>query len=629
MTGRKGTTHIVVLGILTGLILCTICSRPVRAADISVSATLSPTTFSVDDGARLTITVNGTQSAELEIPATDADRFAIVQRGRSSQFNMINGRFSSAITFTCLVEGYKAGNYSIPPITIHADNTSKITEAIPFTVTEALPTNLSTGGSGALPQSQASGAGADTVAAFIRLIAAKTTGYVGELMPVEVKAYFRSGLRANLNSTPTLVGDGLLLPQLNEKPQQSEEMVGNSRYSVLTWHTALSNIKEGEHTIHLELNATLLLPQRRMASSIFGQNSPFDNQFFDNFFNGYKEKPIKAVSDELAFTLLPLPEKDRPSDFTGAIGDFNLEVVATPKQAETGEPLTLTMTISGTGNFDRVRAPSFPATVGWKTYSPSTTFTGNASTSGGNKVFEQAIVARNGEVSEIPSLRFSYFDPQQQRYITRRSAPIPVTIVDRSTPVAAPAVPATIATGATTPQTTPAGQTRQPSPQSGEISGLAPLHLQAGSGHTAITPLYARPLFLAMVILCGLLLLAAALVRFWRIRQSAHPDEQRKKQLTRMLQQACSELDHAATEGNSALFLARCRSVIQNQLGAIWNRQPDAITRADLAVRLPHGNRLIEIFTVAEQAAYSGAWLQVKEMTDYAATIKDELEGLS
>jgi len=622
---------ILAAGLIAMLALVALFSIPAAGrAEFSVSATLSPTTFSVDDGAQLTITVNGTRSADLEIPETDTSSFEIIQRGRSSQINMINGNFSSAITFTCIVRGYTPGKYTIPPITIMSDGDSRTTEAIPFEITDSAQAGQSGSGTAVLPPTSASGAAAGGDTAFLRLNIDKTASYVGEIIPVEVKAYFKKGLRASLNSAPTLVGDGLVMPQLNEKPVQTEEILGNSRYSVLTWQTDISNIKEGKFTVHLELDATLLIPEKRMSTSIFGQ-SPFDDDFFDNVFGGYKEKPIKPVSKEMAFTILPLPEENRPASFTGAIGDFNLQVSATPIEAETGEPLTLTMTISGSGNFDRVEAPAFPDSDQWKTYSPAATFSkGKNGDHTGNKVFEQAIVARTGSVSAIPALSFSYFDPQKGRYITRESSPIPVTITAKTaapTPTSTPTPAPPVSNAGTTPAATVDPQQRPESAPT-PISGLAPLHLEAGTTSSAITPLYTRPLFLAVMAICVLALLMLTGLKIYRLREDARPEDRRKRQLSKALQESFRHMDQALTEGNSSTFLAACRITIQQHLGAIWHCQASAITSADLAARLSASSRLVEIFSVAEQAAYSGARLDRETMQDYAQAVRVELEEL-
>ncbi len=602
-------------------ILFTIVTHPGSArAEISVSATLSSVTFGIDDGAQLSISVNGASSVDLEIPEVDRSTFEIFQRGRSIKNSWINGKSSSVVTFTCIVRGYKPGEYTIPPITIRAGGSSKTTDEIPFTIT-APKYQKTSSGTAASPPSSASEKNNDETA-FIRLINPKAQSYVGEIIPVEIKAYFRLGLRANLGNAPALVGDGLVMPQLHGQPTQSREMVGNTAYSVLTWQTALSNIKEGKHPIHLELEATLLIPQRRMSTSMFNQQSPFDDDFFNSVFGGFKEKPIHVTSDNMVFEVLPLPEEGRPANFSGAIGDFAFKVHADPQQVETGEPITLSMSVRGTGNFDRVEAPLFPDTADWKTYTPSVNFHGqNDRSYMGDKVFEQAIVARSPLVNQIPSLSFSYFDPQQGVYITRESAPIAITIANKAESPQAPPLTATAALP-------PPQNLAEPDTVTEIIDGLAPLHLESGKPVPMIAPLYKKPLFLALILLCCFVLIAVGMVMFYRLREESRPEERLRKQMQSSLLNSFAEVEKALAEKNSTTFLAACRLAIQCHLGIVWKCQPSAITQADLVARIPESKGIIEIFTMAEQAAYGGCQLDSEAMGRYISILKSELEKL-
>lgn len=621
------------VGLLAALLCSALAFLPgVSQAEISVSATLSSASFDVDDGAQLSIRVSGTTSAEVNLPETDRDSYEIFQCNQKieawSQISLTNRKHnqsSSSVTFDCTIKAYKPGKYTIPPITVSADGATRTTEEIPFEVTASSQSGSGSGTAAAPPSSGSPEGEGQRV--FIRLIGGREQSYVGEIIPVAVKAYFHQGLRANLSSAPSLAGDGLVMSQPHSQPVQTREMAGNTPYSVLTWQTALSNIKEGKHTVHLELNATLLIPQRRMSTSVFGQRSPFDDDLFDSVFGGYKEKPITAVSDDLVFEILPLPEAGKPRDFTGAIGNFSFRTGATPQKAEIGEPLTLTMTIRGNGNFDRVEAPAFPDSADWKTYSPSGAFSPEGgSNSAGVKVFEQAIVAKNSTIKQIRSLTFSYFDPQQGRYVTRQSAPVPVTIISE-----AAATPATAGSTAPTPAAQQTQQ-QQPPPQpaqpAGSIAGLAPLRLEAGGTEAAIEPLYRNPLFLAVMALCGVTLLILAGRKVYTMREDSRPEERRRRQLIKTLEASCVAVEKALAEDNSTAFLAACRTAIQQHLGAIWQCSPTAITRADLAARIPEAGQLLEVLTIAEQAAYSGCPLNRETMNRYASTLKAELEKL-
>ncbi len=604
--------------LLSALLLIT--ARPsASVAELSVAATLSSATFSVDEGAQLTITVNGSRSADVQIPETG--NFDIYQRGKSSQVNMINGEFSSSITITCLLRAYEPGRYSIPPITIVADKKTLLTEEIPFEVTAAAQSsrrsNIGSGTAVSPPSPDTDSGGS---AAFITLSKAKQKSYVGEIVPVEIKAYFKQGLRANLNSAPEIIGDGLVMPQLHEQPRQTQERVGAATYSVLTWQTTLSNIKEGRHTIHLELNATQLIPQRRTSTSLFGQRSPFDDDLFDSVFGGYKQKPIKVTSEDITLEIMPLPEEGRPDTFTGAIGNFALHTSADPLQAEIGEPLTLTMEISGSGNFDRVEAPSFPDSADWKTYSPSSTFTSPENTTySGEKQFVQAIVAKSPAINQIPSLSFSYFDPDQGRYITTNSQPIPITVTGKTT---VPLQPSAV-------QARPEPQQEpQPAVSPEGIAGLAPLHLETGKSVATIIPLYRSPLFLAVMLLCLAIIIVLSVLRLQKVRAQHSPDETRKRQLQKTLQDSLTAVEAALAKEDSTAFLAAVRSTIQAHLGGLWKCEPSAITSANLSKNLAHSPELLAIFTTAEQAAYSGASLSRETMQDYAQTLKTELVKL-
>ena len=102
---------------------------------------------------------------------------------------------------------------------------------------------------------------------------------MGELVPVEIRAYFRQGMQATLRSLPMLKGSAFAFQDPDKKPQQTEEVIDGVGYTVLTWYGAISAVKEGEHRVDAELNATLLVPQRSLR-----HRSPFGGGLFDDDF---------------------------------------------------------------------------------------------------------------------------------------------------------------------------------------------------------------------------------------------------------------------------------------------------------------------------------------------------------
>ena len=161
---------------------------------------------------------------------------------------------------------------------------------------------------------------------------------MGELVPVQIKAFFRQGLQASLNSFPVLSNNAFASQGLSKKPKQTEEIVDGVPYAVLTWHTTMSAVKEGEHPVSAELDATLIIPQTsRRRHRAFGSRI-FDDDFFNNFFNNTREEAVKLTSDIQNMRVLPLPKAGRPKNFSGAVGRFKIWASASLKSCMVGDP---------------------------------------------------------------------------------------------------------------------------------------------------------------------------------------------------------------------------------------------------------------------------------------------------
>jgi hypothetical protein len=592
--------------------LCTLCPWSLAAnADVTVDASLSHLSFPQDKAAMLTITVTGTsKNSPLELP--EIDNIYIHSQGSSSQISVINGAISSSISHNYLVQATQPGAYTIPPIKVTAGRKTYATEPIPFQVTPA--GQEPSGNSGATDQAR------DNFA-FIR-ISETGSHYPGEIVPFTIKAYFTQAYRADINSLPTLHGDGVVMSQLQEKPEQTEELVKGKKYHVLTWNTSLSGIKAGDHPISFSLDATLLIPQKRRSLSPFGNSRFFADSFFDDpaidsLFGNSERRPIVSVSPEVVFKVLPLPTDEQPANFTGAIGDFDMAVSAKPVNVEIGEPMTLTMEISGIGNFDRVEAPVFPDSPDWKIYSPSATFLELGSSYNGIKTFEQAIVARNGAITSIPPLSFSYFDPGQKRYVTKTSEAVPIHMQR----------PATVTSGTQAVQQVvqPQSQPVAEDAAAAAITGLAPIHLQPGTYHDRIVPLITKSWFIALCILCIVMLLAILTFRIRQRTMAKHPEILHQRQKRERLDYDLKNLEEALAQGDGRTFLFLSKTAIQNQLGPLWNIEPAALSLADIKNRLQADSHLIEIFSAADEAAYAGAGLTEKKMQAYCNYLKTEL----
>jgi len=618
-----------ITGILCALFVFLFTFSAVQSvqAATEVAASLNVSSFPLDRAAALTITVTGARSFQPQMPQIEGLRFH--QRGQSTRMEIINGAYSASVSSVFLVEALHVGKFTIPAIQVSTNDGTMMTRPINFEVTDsqtaAVPSQRQAGASSSTARLRSGEADKVT---FLRVTPAKKKSYSGEVVPVQIKVYFRDGIKANLNSLPQLQGEGFVLQQLAREPNQTREIINNTQYTVLTWESVLSGIKEGEHKLSVELDATLLLrEQRRRAPSHSMFNDPFfgGDIFFDNFFGGYREKEVKIASPVLELTVLSLPVEGKPESFSGAIGDFHLDVTASPVEVAPGDPITLTMTVSGHGNFDRVQAPKLSTEKGWKTYTPSSEFLKDGGPGQGKKVFEQALVAKDPSLREIPAIDFSYFDPAAAVYKTLTASPIPLQIQ-----------------GAVMKEVVPSLMRQEKVIKKEEIktedlpqavvppmSTLAPLKRTPGTLDQELAPLFARKWFQLLTVLLFLLMATAVVIKVRAVRYAKNPRLQRDQAMKHLLLLRLKEIEQTLAVNDARGFLAACRRAIQEQLGLIWGIEAGAITYADLEKRLSQDSILLTVFRAADESAYGGQELSSQQMKEFADGLKKELEGLA
>ncbi len=582
----------------------------IAVAKITVSATLDTHQFPLDKVAVLTIEVQGARSGNIHLPKVKNLRFH--PRGESTQMQMINGNVSISTSSRYLIQAFAEGEYTIPPLTVSVSGQKHTTDPLTFTVSNSSSPPQNSSGR-AEPQK---GPDQGDEIAFLRIENMKDASYTGEVIPIKIKGYFRQGIKVQISSLPVLKGDGFVLLPLEEEPHQGVEVFNNTRYATISWTSAVSAIKEGKHPLSMEMEAALLFPQR--SRSPFG-NRFFQDDIFDDFFGSYNKKIVTLTSPDQKVKALPLPDRGKPKKFSGAIGDFSLEVSAEPTHVDLGDPITLTMAIGGQGNFDRVTAPYFPENTSWKTYSPSSEFLPGASKYQGIKKFEQAIVAKDGRITTIPSLTFTYFDPIQEKYITRSSKPIPISI----NKVYAGAAPMQQSLS-----TRKEVESSEPEKHIQSIAGLAPIHLHAGSFTRDVQPLFLRKWYLGIIGLCGVLLFSYFYIAMRKRHLVKNPQFLTKRKSEEQLVRNIESLKKLLHSDDSHEFLAGCRQTIQEQSGIVWGIEPSAITLDDLKRKLGADSSLLEIFAAAEQSAYGGLSLSKNNMKNYLEKLQQELGEL-
>lgn len=386
-----------------------------RAADIRVTATLEPEEVSLGKASRLTLAVEGTVRVfKPELPQVPDLEIRYI--GNTTNYQSDGLRTIVGLNLLYSVVPRKTGVFTIPEISVRTE--AGMLTTTPVTLRVAQP-NASPQPPAARRSRQASSSPQDAgevgaEIAAIKLEVPKRDFYVGEQVPAELKVYLHGGLNLSEVSMPTLSGTAFTVGKLSDKPEQAIEPINGVQYRVLTWNTVVAPIKSGEHPLGAQIEC-LIKVQDRSGRSL---DDIFDDPFFNRFFPAYQEKKVTLKTKDTQAKILPLPSEGRPADFSGAIGQFEITANAAPTEVAAGDPVTLKVIVAGAGNFDRVKAPEIGKNLGFRTYSPSSKFEPFDSIGlGGRKVFEAMVIPQNASVKSIPRIPFTYFNPDEGKYV--------------------------------------------------------------------------------------------------------------------------------------------------------------------------------------------------------------------
>lgn len=567
-----------------------------------VSAELEPKQISVGQSAQLTITTSGNNLDQIQLPQVAGLEFRVV--GQSRRLEIVNGATFDTTSVIVRVSADAPGIYTIPGIT-------------PQSQPLVLRVNPDTGASGPAANSPPVGSGTTSSGirltadgtAFIRLNLPRREVYVGESIPVDIEVGMRAGFVTSLNGLPTLSGGEFTLNNLSRQPERVEKVIDGKQFTLLTWHSVLAPVKPGVFTLSVSSPITIRVRTQARRDSMI--DDLLGDPFLQNFFGATVPKDITITSPTTDLTVLALPSEGRPADFSGAVGTFKIASDISSTTATVGDPLTLKMRVTGSGNFDRVDSPMLAHVDQWKTYPPKSSFTpGDTIGYKGEKTFEQPLVATQPGPQTVPGLTFSYFDPNTRTYETARSAPLNVTIS-----------PSLAQNSLAASQPNPAETAPPPAAQS--APGLKPDHAMTESYTNTLVPLYLQRDFLLASSLMTLAFAGVWLALHRRAIPRPTPT-QRERITSAWANRVLEQMQAAAQAGNSALFFNTARSALQQKLAARWEMTPTEITTTEVESRLP-GGAIHDLFAQADEINYANGASRKTDFTYWSQIVRHEL----
>jgi hypothetical protein len=265
-----------------------------------------------------------------------------------------------------------------------------------------------------------------------------------------------------------------------------------------------------------------------------------------------------------------------------------------PTMVEAGDPITITTTISGRGDFDRVTSPQLTDASGWKTYPPSAKFEGDDDVGiSGTKTFQMAAIPRTNK-TESPALEWSYFDPIKEQYVTLTAKGMPIKVEGVQQAPVAPVI---------------AQQPKQPvpTPTPGAADIMYIRAESAGWGET-FQPLYANRLFWAAQGAPLLALLAFVSVQVARKR--AANEEARKRAQWRKEKEIQMATMQRRDVPEGELYQAAARA-LRLEAAIQTGRAPDTLDGREVAAARmldeQTAERVCELFDRQAEVLYAGS----------------------
>ncbi|MBI4925443.1 MAG: protein BatD [Bdellovibrio sp.] len=394
--------------------------------------------ISLDESLSIKFSVRAEGNPSVTEPSYDASDFELLSEfpSTSIESSWINGRASmqSIQEVTKILKPKKTGVLEIKNISIkvagktyHADDL-KIRVDVSGRVS---PPAQSYGGQGLEPRDLGKGSG-HSRAFFLKAEVNKQKIYKGEQLIINYYLYRQVKMYdISVRKYPEL--NGFLKEEL-EMPVQgtsldSEQVVvsGVSYYRSLLARYAVYPLKEGR----LQVDPLMLQFKyiRERGGSSFGDTDDEDSFFGFKGFNRLLPLVGTSQSEIVSIDAVSIPQYGKSMSFSGGVGDFSLVTAVDKYEVHANEAVTLTLKIEGKGNASSIEEPK----IQWPSSIEIFDSKGHSKSSLngiGEKIFEFVLVPRAPGKVQLPQIEFSFFDPQQNKYVTRVSNTIEINVLD-------------------------------------------------------------------------------------------------------------------------------------------------------------------------------------------------------
>lgn len=529
------------------------------AAVPTITATVDRQILTTDETLSLIVQVNTRATATISRPVLpDLPDFEVLGTSSASRYQLGPTGGDLVMTYQYALRPLRAGVLAIGPITYTEGGRTCRTNPISVRVTQGTvptPEQRRPPAASTLPRGDADiGASTD-----------KTVAYVNEQITWTAKLWWTA--EASISGYRPPAFDGFWTEQL-PTPPVIRRILNGREYAMQQIRVALFPLAPGTLTISpasMEVSASPFGLSRRLSS-----------------------KPI-------TIRVKPLPESGLPAGFAGAVGDWRVSLATDATAVSTGQALTVTAVVTGTGNVQGISQPLLRAPPSFEVRKASSEKESVTSrqTVQGRARFEWVAIPRKPGNFAIGPAELPFFDPAQRAYRVAVADPVRVRVTGE--PIAATGLGAT-------------SRARLQAVQNALVEPTRPPRLLS-----ARRPLYRSLLFLASQIVPLLSLIGAAAYGSWRRRVATDPAYVRLARARREMREALSHARAASASDDAAGLYARLHKAVSGYVSARLEvpaprLSPDNIAPALREAGHPEECALLaaELLGACERARFSG-----------------------
>jgi BatD DUF11 like domain len=415
--------------LIAGFFLLLACVLVACGQDISFSAAADRTSASL--GEQIQITAQLVSNKKLpgnfmpQIPKNeDFDVVSANQnQSQSTSIQVINQKMTQSVTMTYqfyyTIRPKKIGSFNFPALSCAVDGATYTTNPFSITVGKEQP------------------AQAAEVTASLTLN--KKNLYKGEQALLSVTVAQKANAQVQLNEQGFAGMFDKLEKEMNKDFAVSRlftqlkgihEVVNGEKIFSVKAQYALVPLSTGALTIAAVPFDYVALKQVRSR-----RNDPFEDFFGGDPFFGGGVQPIQrsVMSNGISVMVSPLPLP--PAGFSGAIGNFTMNVTADPREIPAGEAVTVSIMFRGNARPNSMADITMPQLADCEVFPPEKRVSVDTTQNGimCQKGYKYLVVPRQEGTVVIPALTWTYFDPALKSYKTLSSEPVTLTVTKGKT----------------------------------------------------------------------------------------------------------------------------------------------------------------------------------------------------